>query len=174
MSLAAEVSSTAPAPLLRMSGISKRFPGVLAVDSVDFEVGAGYLNAYAAVDKVFNRSKAYRNFSEPTFNAQFGEERPAVQNFHIDFSPEVSGPDSTNATTFTVEPGMNVLDMFATVDDVIEFGTGNFVGIRITSPSGVNYSTAIETPVIGSTAREIVVQNPEAGTWHLEVRGARD
>jgi hypothetical protein len=66
-----------------------------------------------------------------------------------------------------------VLDLFANVDDVIESGTGNFVGIRITSPSGVNYSTAIETPVIGSTAREVVVQNPEAGTWHLEVRGAR-
>jgi serine protease AprX len=139
----------------------------------DFEVGAGYINAYAAVDKVYNRSKAYHNFSEPTFNAQFGEERPAIQNFHIDFSPEVSGPDSTNATTFAVEPNMNVLDVFANVDDVIEFGTGNFVGIRITSPSGVNYSTAIETPVIGSTAREVTVQNPEAGTWHLEVRGAR-
>ncbi|MBV9959340.1 MAG: S8 family serine peptidase [Acidobacteria bacterium] len=139
----------------------------------DFEVGAGYINAYAAVDKVFNRSKAYHNFSEPTFNAQFGEDRPAVQNFHIDFSPEASGPTSTNATTFTVEPNMNVLDVFANVDDVIEFGTGNLVGIRVTSPSGVNYSTAIEYPVIGSTAREVVVQNPEAGTWTLEVRGAR-
>lgn len=139
----------------------------------DYEVGAGYINAYAAVDKAFNRSKAYHNFSYPTFNTQFGEERPALQNFHIDFSPEVSGTDSTNATTFTVEPNMNVLDLFANVDDVIESGTGNFVGIRITSPSGVNYSTAIETPVIGSTAREVVVQNPEAGTWHLEVRGAR-
>ncbi len=139
----------------------------------DFEVGAGYINSYAAVDKAFNRSKAYSNFSNPTFNTHFGEERPATQAFHIDFSPEASGPDSTNATTFTVERNMNVLDVFATVEDVLALGTGNFVGIRITSPSGVNYSTAIETPVIGSAAREVTVQNPEAGTWTLEVRGAR-
>jgi serine protease AprX len=139
----------------------------------EYEVGAGYVNAYAAVDKVLNRSKSYSNFSETTFNTQFGEERPAAQTFHIDFSPEVSGPTSTNATTFTVEPNMNVLDVFANVDDVIEFGTGNLVGIRITSPSGVNYSTAIEYPVLGSTARQVTVQNPEAGTWTLEVRGAR-
>jgi serine protease AprX len=139
----------------------------------DYEVGAGYINAYAAVDKVYNRSKNYSNFSSPTFNAQFGEERPAPQSFHIDFSPEVSGPGSTNATHFTVEPGMSLLDMSATVDNLAEEGLGNLVGIRITSPSGVNYSTAIDYPVIGTSAREITVQNPEPGTWTLEVRGAR-
>jgi serine protease AprX len=45
--------------------------------------------------------------------------------------------------------------------------------MRITSPSGVNYSTAIEYPVIGTDKRQIVVQNPEPGTWTLEIRGAR-
>lgn len=138
----------------------------------DYEVGAGYVNAYAAVDKVFNRSKAYKNFAAPTFNAQFTEERSA-ESFHIDFSPEVSGPTSTNATQFTVQPGMTLLDVFATVDNAAGAGTGNLVGIRITSPSGVGYSTAIAYPVIGTSARQIVVQNPEAGTWTLEVRGAR-
>jgi serine protease AprX len=68
---------------------------------------------------------------------------------------------------------MSVLEMAATVDNALEEGTGNLVGIRITSPSGVNYSTAIEYPVIGTSAREIVVNNPEPGTWTLEVRGAR-
>ena len=32
-------------PLLRMSGISKRFPGVLALDNVDFEVGPAEIHA---------------------------------------------------------------------------------------------------------------------------------
>ena len=139
----------------------------------DFEVGAGYINAHAAVDKVYNRSKPYANFSDPTFNVSFGEERPAGQSFHIDFSPEVSGPASTNATTFTVSPGMSLVDVYATVDNLVEEGTGNLVGLRVTSPSGVNYSTAIDYPVIGSSAREITIQNPEAGTWAIEVRGAR-
>jgi serine protease AprX len=138
----------------------------------DWEVGAGYVNAYAAVDKVFNRSRAYANFQNETFNTTFGEQRPPQQPFHIDFNPALSGPTSTNATTFTVEPGMNVLDVFATVNDAAGEGLGNLVGLRVTSPSGVRYSTAIDFPVIGSVARQVVIDNPEAGTWTLEVRGA--
>lgn len=139
----------------------------------DWEVGAGYVNAYAAVDKVFNRSRNYANFQNQTFNTVFGEERPAQQTFRIDFNPAVSGPASTNATTFKVEPDMNVLDVFASVDTAAEEGTGNLVGIRATSPSGASFSTAIDYPVIGTSARQIVVPNPEPGVWTLEVRGAR-
>ncbi len=139
----------------------------------DWEVGAGFVNAYAAVDKVFNRSKGYRNLQDVNFNAVFGEDRAPVQSFHIDFSPEASGPASVNAAAFTVEPNMNELDVFATVDTIAGEGTGNLVGMRITSPSGVSYSTAIEYPVIGSDKRQIVVQNPEPGTWSVEIRGAR-
>ncbi len=151
-----------------MIDTASRMPGY-----EDYEVGAGYINAHAAVDKVFNRSKNYRSFQDVTFNAVFGEERPAQQNFHIDFDPAVSGPGSANSHTFTVEPNINVLDVSATVDTFAEEGTGNFVGVRITSPSGVNYSTAIETPVVGSDKRQIVVLNPESGSWTMEVRGAR-
>ena len=139
----------------------------------DYEVGAGYVNAYAAVDKVYNRSKAYRNLQNVSYNAVFGEERPAAQNFHIDFNPAVSGTTSVNATTFTVEPNINVLDVNAVVDTEIGAGTGNLVGMRLTAPDGTGYSTAIDFPVIGSSVREIVVDNPQAGIWTLEVRGAR-
>jgi serine protease AprX len=139
----------------------------------DYEVGAGYLNAYAAVDKVFNRSKNYRNRQEVSFNAVFGEERPAAQDFHIAFNPAVSGATSQNAAAFTVEPGMNVLEVSAVVDTDLGEGTGNLVGIRLTAPDGTGYSTAIDFPVIGTDRREIVVDNPASGTWTLEVRGAR-
>ena len=139
----------------------------------EWEVGAGFVNAHAAVDKVFNRSKPYRNIQDAMYNALFGLEHPPLQNFHIDFTPEASGPASVNARTFTVEPGINVLDVFATVDTIAGEGTGNLVGMRITSPSGANFSTAIDFPVIGTDKRQIVVQNPEPGTWTLEIRGAR-
>lgn len=140
----------------------------------DYEVGAGYLNSYAAVDKVYNRSKNYKSFQDVSFNTVFGEERPAAQNFHIDYNPAVSGAASQNATNFTVEPNMNVLEVSAVVDTELEEGTGNLVGIRLTAPDGVTtYSTAIDFPVIGSNRREITVDNPQAGVWTLEVRGAR-
>jgi serine protease AprX len=139
----------------------------------DFEVGAGYINAYAALDKVYNRSKAYHNFSDVTFNAQFSEERPPVQNFHIDYDPSVSGPGSTNSRNFTVEPNMNVLDVWAQVDTFAEEGTGNFVGMSVYDPNGVRYgATSIPTPVIGSDIRETLVNDPIPGTWRLEIRGA--
>lgn len=139
----------------------------------DYEVGAGYINAYAAIDKVYNRAKSYKSFQEVSFNTTFGEERAPAQNFHIDFNPAVSGTTSQNAATFTVDPGMNVLEVSATVDTDLGEGTGNLVGIRITAPDGTAYSTAIDYPVIGSSRREITVENPQAGTWTLEVRGAR-
>lgn len=139
----------------------------------EWEVGAGFVNAYAAVDKVFNRSRNYVSLQDAAYNAVFGEERPPRKDFHIDFNPAVSGPTSTNAYSFTVEPGMNVLDVFATVDTAAEEGTGNLVGMRVTAPDGTFYSTAIEYPVIGTNKRQIVVQNPQAGTWTVEIRGAR-
>jgi serine protease AprX len=139
----------------------------------EWEVGAGFVNAHAAVDKVFNRSKPYRNIQDVMYNAVFDLEHPPEQNFHIDFSPEVSGPTSANARAFFVDPGMNLLDVFATVDTLAREGTGNLVGMRITSPSGVSYSTAIDFPVIGTDKRQIIVENPEPGTWMIEIRGAR-
>jgi serine protease AprX len=138
----------------------------------DFEVGAGYVNAYAAVDKVFNRSKNYKNFSEAEFRVKFSEERPAAQQFHIDYDPSVSGPTSVNAKQFTVQSDMSVLEVRATVDTLAGAETGNFVAMRLTSPSGVKYSTAIDTPVLGTWVRELAVQNPEAGTWTVEFKGA--
>lgn len=151
-----------------LTSTASRMPG-----REDWEVGAGFVNAAAAVDKVFNRSKPYKNIQDVNYNAMFGEENAPTQSFHIDFSPEASGPSSVNATSFTVEAGMNVLDVFATVDTAAGEATGNLVGLRITSPSGASFSTAIDFPVIGSDKRQIVVENPEAGTWTLEVRGAR-
>lgn len=139
----------------------------------EWEVGAGHINAYGAVDKVYNRSRDYRNIQDVTFNAAFGEERPPVQPVDIDFDPTVSGAGSANSRNFTVEEGMNVLDIFARVDTIAEEGTGNFVGLRIWSPSGITYGGgAIPTPVIGTDARQVIVLNPEPGTWRLEVRGA--
>ena len=139
----------------------------------EFEVGAGYLNDLAAVDKVFNRSKGYKNFSEPVFNARFTEERPPVQNYHIDYDPSVSGAGSVNSRTFNVAEGMSVLDVSAQVDTVLQQGTGNFVGMSLYDPNGVRYgATSIPTPVVGSSVRETTVNNPIPGTWRVEMRGA--
>ena len=152
-----------------LTSTASRMPGY-----DDFEVGSGYLNAYAAVDKVFNRNKQYRNIQYPEFNIEFEVEEPTAQNFHIDYSPTgLPGAGSVNSTNFTVQEGMNVLDVFATFDNLIETGDGNTIGILLTDPDGIKYSSGIALPVLDGTTRQVVVKNPKAGQWLLEVRGVR-
>ncbi|HEX8459540.1 MAG TPA: S8 family serine peptidase [Pyrinomonadaceae bacterium] len=146
-----------------------RMPGY-----ADHEVGAGYINAYAAVDKVFNRTRVYNLFNLPNFNAQFTISIPAAEQFHIDFNPAATpGASSPNAKKFTVQRGMSVLDVYARVDTAAETGDGNLVGLVITAPDGTTYSSGIDYPAIGTTSRGVIVRNPQPGEWVLEVRGAR-
>jgi serine protease AprX len=68
---------------------------------------------------------------------------------------------------------MDVLDIFGHVDTIADEDTGNLVVIRAYDPSGKAYGpTSIPYPVISTDARQIVVQNPVAGQWRIEVRGA--
>jgi serine protease AprX len=145
----------------------------------EWEVGAGYVNAYAAVDKVFNRSKPYgQNFSH-AFNAKFTVSGPAPEQVHVDYSPAgmpcTAGTECTsaNAHYFNVAEGMSVLDVFATFDTALEDGEGNTIGLIVTDPQGNKYSSGIALPILDSPSREVVVKNPAAGRWLLEVRGVR-
>jgi serine protease AprX len=140
----------------------------------DFEVGAGYINSYAAVDKVFNRNKQYGQFFNHTFNAQYTVSGPAPESVHIDYSPAaLPGPGSANSHPFTVPEGMSVLDVFASFDTALEDGEGNTIGLLLTDPNGVKYSSGIALPILDGTTRQVVVKNPAAGNWLLEVRGVR-
>lgn len=138
----------------------------------DHEVGGGYINAHAAVDKVFNRGKAYSNRQEVSYNATLTTDSIPAQNFHIDFDPTVNGTASTNARPFTVEPNVSVLKARATVDVVSEPGLTNVVGLRLWAPDGTVYSP---TFALNSTSnvREGIVIDPMPGTWYVEARGTR-
>jgi serine protease AprX len=140
----------------------------------DFEVGAGYINAYAAVDKVFHRDKQYGRFFNHDFNASFTVSGPAPEARHVDYSPAaMPGAGSTNSVAFTVQPGMSVLDVFATFDTALEDGEGNTIGLLVFDPNGASYSSGISIPILDSPSREVVVKNPVAGNWRVEVRGVR-
>src|SRR5215471_8889759 len=151
----------------------------------EFEVGAGFVNVYAAVDKVFNRSKNYGPFTGPVdlrhFNARFTISTPVdpsfptnPEPFRIDYSPvALPGPGSTNSITFAVQPGISLLDVFANIDNALMTGDGNTVGLLLTDPSGATFSSGIMLPILDAPSREVVVKNPAAGQWLLEVRGVR-
>lgn len=136
----------------------------------EWEVGAGFINTYAAVDKVLNRSKAYGSFRNPSFNAHL-ETNATNEPFSITYNPAATpGPDSVNARRFTVEAGVDVLDVFASVSYE---GLTNPVAIVLTDPNNKTYSSGIGLPVLNAPSRQVLVKNPVAGQWVMEVRGAR-
>jgi len=137
----------------------------------DFQVGAGYVNVYAAIDKAFYRTKIYGTFNNPTFNEPITVVRPALQSFAIDYSPAASGATSTNAHPFTVEPGMDVLSVFATFDNTANTGDGNTMVLRLYDPQGHTYSSPVALPVFDAGNREVVVKSPVPGQWIAEMRG---
>ncbi|HEX8354384.1 MAG TPA: S8 family serine peptidase [Pyrinomonadaceae bacterium] len=140
----------------------------------EWQTGAGYVNAYAAVDKVFNRSKAYRSDFNYAFNAKYTVSGPEPERVRIDYSPAaLAGPGSANSHQFDVAAGMSELDVLARFDNIAESGDGNSIGILLTSPSGATYSSGISLPVLDSPRREVLVKNPEPGRWLLEARGVR-
>jgi serine protease AprX len=144
----------------------------------DYEVGAGYINAYAAVDKVFNRGKKYGSYTATVdtqkFNAKYTVSGPAPESFHLDYNPAATpGPGSANSRTFTVKSGMSVLDVFATFDTAAEDGEGNTIGVLLTAPDGSKYSSGVALPILDSPSRQVIVKNPLPGEWLLEARGVR-
>ena len=83
----------------------------------EFQVGAGYINAYAAVDKVFNRSKELRQLQRRDgysliHRAVHHDQRtrPAV---YDQLHPQTPGPQASNTNTyrFDVSEGFGVLDV---------------------------------------------------------------
>jgi serine protease AprX len=140
----------------------------------EWQVGAGYANAYAAVDKVFNRSKAYRSDFNYQFNAHFTVSGPEPEQVHIDYTPaSLTGPGTPNSHEFTVQEGVTVLLALARYDNIAETNDGNSIGLLLTSPSGATYSSGLSLPILDAPRREVLVKNPEPGKWLLEVRGVR-
>jgi serine protease AprX len=145
----------------------------------DYEVGAGYINAFAAVDKVFNRSRGYGAFVAPDFNTDITVAYdPNVESFSIDFVPQPPSRTSTNTYPFTVDPGLGILDVR------VDFGTnavtdeaGNSLGLLLYPPGCVavecGYNSGLTLPALDSPRRQVVVKNPAAGAWVAEVRGLR-
>jgi serine protease AprX len=136
----------------------------------DYQVGAGYVNAYAAVDKAFNRSKTYGGTLNPQFNQAIGASA-AFQKFAIDYTPTASGATSTNARQFNVAAGVDVLDAFARYDNAANTGDGNLMTLRLYAPDGTTFTSGVSLPVLDAGTRQVVVKYPKPGTWSVEMRG---
>ncbi|WP_246027030.1 S8 family serine peptidase [Marinicella litoralis] len=125
-----------------------------------WEAGAGYVNAYAAVQSVLDRQRNFgetvkinRNFNAMALTSVAGE-------FAVDvpFSPV----GENEGITFEVSEDISLIFVRANVSD-------NTVALSLYSPSGKRYGSSIALPVIG---QNIAVTAPaEPGTWTLKAGG---
>ena len=132
-----------------------------------WEVGAGYVNAYAAIDAVFN-GKSYGETlnSEKTFNANVSEETKREE-FAVEYLVAASSQH-----TFSVEEGVSTLAAKVNAEGLLG-ETGNPVNLVLIAPDGTEYSSGISLLFATTYDRTVIVNNPLAGEWKAEVRGLR-
>jgi serine protease AprX len=132
-----------------------------------WEVGAGYVNAYAAVDKIFRSSvfgstvNATRRFNS-TVNAQTSEVP-----FTLNYNPVLT---AGNQFTFPVAAGTNSIDVKISATGILG-QTGNLTNLILLDPNGVQYRSGTPVTFTLSTERGVAVASPVAGTWTVKVEG---
>jgi serine protease AprX len=125
-----------------------------------WEVGAGHVNAYAAVAEASGRRTGWGRTvnSLHAFNANALLTAGPSSTFSIDFAPV--GPVETQH--FTVGAGTALVTASADVGD-------NTVALVLIDPDGVQYGSSISLP---QQSERITTSAPgKAGTWGITVRG---
>ncbi|MBH0229205.1 S8 family serine peptidase [Halobacillus yeomjeoni] len=135
-----------------------------------WEAGAGYLNAYAAVDMAFGNDTYGNTLNmDREFNSNV-EAETERKSFAVDYNPSTLISD--NQYEFNVEPGLTSL--VAKVDAQGVMGeTGNPVNLILIAPDGTEYSSGISLLFTLYTDRTVSVNAPMPGDWKAEIRGLR-
>ncbi|WP_216690084.1 S8 family serine peptidase [Hymenobacter siberiensis] len=132
-----------------------------------WEVGAGYVNAYAAVDRAFRGTNFGATVnSTRTFSSSVNS-LAAVSNFTVKYNPATT---ASNQFTFSVPSGVNSLE--ASINTYGVMGqTGNTVNLIVLDPTGKQYRSGIPVEFTLTPGRSVAVASPMAGTWTLKVDG---
>jgi serine protease AprX len=134
-----------------------------------WEVGAGYVNAYAAVDQAFRASLFGATVnSTRRFNSSVNAQTTNVP-FTINFNPAVT---TGNSMSFPVSAGTNSLEVKISSRGILG-ETGNLTNLVLLDPNGVRYSSGTPVTFTLSTDRSVAVAAPVAGTWTVRVEGVR-
>ncbi len=135
--------------------------------SEPWEVGAGYANAYAAVDKAFHSSNYGKTVNMlRSFNSS-ASIAASRSEFTVDYNPATA---SSNRFEFIVPAGQTELVARANAFG-IEETTGNTINLILISPDGTQYSSGISVLFTLYPDRTVSVTSPKEGTWTLQLKG---
>ncbi|MEW6195815.1 MAG: S8 family serine peptidase [Bacteroidota bacterium] len=138
-----------------------------------WENGAGYVNAYAAVDYIMNNrsynslANMYQQFNSSVNNAVVYED------FTIDYRTQPLLSPTQNRYSFNVNSGTSAIEV--SIDELYGLlgQTGNPINLILISPDGGEYSSGIPVLFAIDYKRTVSVANPITGTWIVELRGLR-
>ncbi|WP_276498184.1 S8 family peptidase [Pontibacter litorisediminis] len=132
-----------------------------------WEVGAGYVNAYAAVDHIFRNTPFGTSLNlNRRFNSSVNTSKETVD-FTIDYNPLLT---ASNQLKFSVAEGTTGIEAKFTSGGLAGL-TGNPVNLILLSPDGAEYRSGIPVLFAQTFDRGMAVANPAPGTWTLKVEG---
>ncbi|WP_409250710.1 S8 family serine peptidase [Bacillus sp. SCS-153A] len=135
-----------------------------------WEVGAGYVNAYAALDAIYNGKEFGKTLNvNQNFNSSV-EAETTREDFTVDYDPLKLV--STNQHEFNVGEGVSSLTAKVNAKGLLE-ETGNPVNLVLIAPNGEEYSSGISLLFPLYTDRTVSVNSPQPGKWKAELRGLR-
>jgi serine protease AprX len=132
-----------------------------------WEVGAGYVNAYAAVDMALNQK-------------EYGQILNINRTFHSDVAVNVTkspftvsyNPLSSGYSQFPIDVADGVSELSASVNaSGLEGLTGNPVNLVLISPDGTEYTSGVSALFPLYPNRSVTVPTPVKGEWNLNIRG---
>ncbi|MGG3561485.1 S8 family serine peptidase [Neobacillus rhizosphaerae] len=132
-----------------------------------WEVGTGYVNAYAALDAVLfgNQYGSTVNAYQP-FNSNV-KSTVTRSPFEVEYNPLLL---SSNTYSFSVAEGVSQLS--ARIDATGLLGqTGNPVNLILVAPDGTEYSSGISLLFTLYPDRTASVNSPMAGEWKVRIDG---
>jgi serine protease AprX len=136
-----------------------------------FEVGAGYANGYAAVQKAFDLATPFGAPLRVTPVPSTVDRRVIYQNT-FEYSP-VSLPGAYKHT-FAVAPGQSLLEVRIEFDGLqvpLYGNAGNPLLLDVFDPAGNRYlANDLFFALYGTKRLVVVVNNPMAGNWTAEVK----
>lgn len=138
-----------------------------------WEVGSGYVNAYAAVQMALGlREYGSTRTSTRDWNAYVDAERNDTP-FTIDYNPSPLLSADGNQTTVQVPAGVTTLAVRFNAEGVLG-ETGNPIYPVLIAPDGTEYSNGTTLLFTLEYGRANIVSSPMAGTWIIEIRGIQN
>jgi serine protease AprX len=134
-----------------------------------WEVGTGYINAYAAIESVM-------------FGTKYGSTVNANQTFHsnadstVDRMPfqVVYNPVALSSNQYSFEVRSGLSQLTARVDGAGLLGqTGNPINLVLIAPDGTQFSSGVSLLFPLYYDRTVSVNSPAAGVWKAEIRGLK-